>query len=84
MIGCKRTSVAVATNHVTNHVGGELHVSSETKTKTKITVKHPLTSLQSQMVRTTIVVRASDALPLAASVDDEQVRHHSIDILHCH
>lgn len=25
------------------------------------------------MVRTTIVVRASDALPLAASVDDEQV-----------
>ena len=30
------------------------------------------------MVRTTIVVRASDALPLAASVDDEQVAFHSI------
>jgi hypothetical protein len=27
------------------------------------------------MVRSTVVVRASDALPLAASVDDEQVRH---------
>ena len=26
-----------------------------------------------QMVRSTIIVRASDALPLAASVDDEQV-----------
>jgi vesicle transport protein SEC22 len=26
------------------------------------------------MVRSTIIVRASDALPLAASVDDEQVR----------
>ena len=25
------------------------------------------------MVRSTIIVRASDALPLAASVDDEQV-----------
>ena len=25
------------------------------------------------MVKTTLVVRASDALPLAASVDDEQV-----------
>ena len=28
------------------------------------------------MVRSTIVVRASDALPLAASVDDEQVGRH--------
>jgi hypothetical protein len=27
------------------------------------------------MVRTTFIVRASDALPLAASVDDEQVGH---------
>ena len=26
------------------------------------------------MVRSTVIVRASDALPLAASVDDEQVR----------
>lgn len=26
-----------------------------------------------QMVRSTIIVRAADALPLAASVDDEQV-----------
>lgn len=26
------------------------------------------------MVRSTIIVRAADALPLAASVDDEQVR----------
>jgi hypothetical protein len=30
-----------------------------------------------KMVRSTIVVRASDALPLAASVDDEQVGCHS-------
>lgn len=27
------------------------------------------------MVKSTIVVRASDALPLAATVDDEQVRN---------
>jgi hypothetical protein len=26
------------------------------------------------MVKSTMIVRASDALPLAASVDDEQVR----------
>jgi vesicle transport protein SEC22 len=31
------------------------------------------------MVRSTIIVRASDALPLAASVDDEQVRRHSVN-----
>ena len=31
------------------------------------------------MVRSTIIVRATDALPLAASVDDEQVR---IPVLH--
>ncbi len=36
----------------------------------------PLLSLV-QMVRSTIIVRASDALPLAASVDDEQVGFHS-------
>lgn len=30
--------------------------------------------LSATMVRSTIIVRASDALPLAASVDDEQVR----------
>lgn len=29
------------------------------------------------MVRSTIIVRAADALPLAASVDDEQVHHSS-------
>jgi hypothetical protein len=27
------------------------------------------------MVKSTIIVRANDALPLAASVDDEEVRH---------
>lgn len=31
------------------------------------------------MVRSTIIVRASDALPLAASVDDEQVGRHSMN-----
>ena len=36
------------------------------------------------MVRSTIVVRASDALPLAASVDDEQVGCHSMSSLRCH
>ena len=36
------------------------------------------------MVRSTIVVRASDALPLAASVDDEQVGCHSMNLLRCH
>ena len=35
------------------------------------------------MVRTTIVVRASDALPLAASVDDEQVDFHSTNEFVC-
>ena len=37
-----------------------------------------------KMVRSTIVVRASDALPLAASVDDEQVGCHSMNLLRCH
>lgn len=37
-----------------------------------------------QMVRSTIIVRASDALPLAASVDDEQVGHSSTEVLQCH
>ena len=32
------------------------------------------TSVKYTMVRSTIIVRASDALPLAATVDDEQVR----------
>lgn len=32
------------------------------------------------MVRSTIIVRASDALPLAASVDDEQVGRHSMNL----
>jgi vesicle transport protein SEC22 len=36
------------------------------------------------MVRSTVVVRASDALPLAASVDDEQVGCHSMNSLRCH
>ena len=31
------------------------------------------TTIRLYMVRSTIIVRASDALPLAASVDDEQV-----------
>jgi hypothetical protein len=35
------------------------------------------------MVRTTIIVRASDALPLAASVDDEQVAFHSTNKFVC-
>jgi hypothetical protein len=61
-------------------VSGELHVSQKLKLKLELT---PLTSLQIQMVRSTIIVRAFDALPLAASVDDEQVRHHSIHIHHC-
>jgi len=34
------------------------------------------------MVRSTIIVRASDALPLAASVDDEQVGRHSTSMFH--
>jgi hypothetical protein len=37
-----------------------------------------------KMVRSTIIVRASDALPLAASVDDEQVGCHSMNSLRCH
>lgn len=37
-----------------------------------------------KMVRSTIIVRASDALPLAASVDDEQVGYYSIKLLRCH
>lgn len=32
------------------------------------------------MVRSTIIVRATDALPMAASVDDEQVRFYNIFI----
>lgn len=32
------------------------------------------------MVRSTIIVRASDALPLAASVDDEQVGFNSLHL----
>jgi hypothetical protein len=40
--------------------------------------------LSIQMVRSTIIVRASDALPLAASVDDEQVGHSSTEVLQCH
>jgi hypothetical protein len=35
------------------------------------------------MVRTTIIVRASDALPLAASVDDEQVAFRSTNKFVC-
>lgn len=34
----------------------------------------------SSMVRSTIIVRASDALPLAASVDDEQVGFNSLHL----
>jgi hypothetical protein len=32
------------------------------------------------MVRSTIIVRATDALPMAASVDDEQVSFFNISI----
>ena len=46
------------------HVGG---------TKTDWLLQYSLRLSFVQMVRSTIVVRASDALPLAASVDDEQV-----------
>ena len=46
------------------------HVASSTSflTATSYRIYHHF-----HMVRSTIIVRASDALPLAASVDDEQV-----------
>lgn len=46
-------------------------------------IQPPASSLlgsSSSMVRSTIIVRASDALPLAASVDDEQVGFNSLHL----
>ena len=44
---------------------------------------HLLLHSSLNMVRSTVVVRASDALPLAASVDDEQVRYLARGSYHC-
>ena len=53
-----------------------IYISSHVPSKYIVSGRRPITeftTIRLYMVRSTIIVRASDALPLAASVDDEQV-----------